>query len=119
MAIFFLPTCSRSCVHDCGPARSLSWITYPRTRWQECVRRLRLREPGSSLRLSPRLLLRTQSLGFPIVAMVYNIVENALGADAGDGFYSPARDIAGRGNGTRQGDGDRGGVGKVCAGGER
>src|SRR5215471_17294442 len=116
MAIFFLPTCSRSCVHDCGPARSLSWITYPRIRSRECVSRLRLREPGSSicrlirptstllnkpgrssnkscahsrhappkrlkpqsLRLSPLLLLRTQSLGFPIVAMVYNIVENAL-----------------------------------------
>src|SRR5215472_8825569 len=116
MATFFLPTWSRSCVHDCGPARSLSWITYPRIRSQECVSRLRLREPGSSicrpirptstllnkpgrrsnkscahsrhappmrlkpqsLRLSPRLLLRTQSPGFPIVAMVYNKVENAL-----------------------------------------
>src|SRR5215469_9537564 len=116
MAIFFLLTWSRSCVHDCGPARSLSWITYPRIRSQECVSRLRLREPGSSicrpirptstllnkpgrrsnkscahsrhappmrlkpqsLRLSPRLVLRMQSPGFPIVATVYNKFENAL-----------------------------------------
>src|SRR5215467_6835243 len=116
MAIFFLLTCSRSCVHDCGPARSLSWITYPRIRSRECVSRLRLREPGSSicrpirptsillnkpgrrsskscahsrhappmrlkpqsLRLSPRLLPRTQSPGFLIVAIVYNKFENAL-----------------------------------------
>src|SRR5215470_5681857 len=116
MAIFFLLTWSRSCVHDCGPARSLSWITYPRIRSRECVSRLRLREPGSSicrpirptsillnkpgrrsskscahsrhappmrlkpqsLRLSPRLLPRTQSPGFLIVAIVYNKFENAL-----------------------------------------
>src|SRR5215471_21516589 len=50
-----------------------------------------MRLKPQSLRLSPRLLLRTQSLGFPIVVMVYNKVENAF-RDGGPGSPSIPED---------------------------